>query len=163
MILSLIAAIDEKNGLGKDNKLLLKIPSDLKRFKKITLHHPIIMGRKTFQSIGKVLPSRVNIIISRNKNFKVKNGFTFDKLEKAISFAKSKDQKEVFIIGGGQIYKQTIAKANKLYLTIIKGNLKADTFFPKFENFNKKTYDSGWKKYKKFEFKFVELEKEIEK
>ncbi len=131
--LSLIAAVAQNRGLGKDNKLLFNIPEDLKRFKQITLNHPVIMGRKTFESIGKPLPERTNIIVTRNKNYQIKDGFVFDSLAKAIAFARKKDSQEIFVIGGGEIYNQAIASADKLYLTIIKENPEADTFFPEYK------------------------------
>jgi dihydrofolate reductase len=154
--LSLIAAIAEDRGLGKDGKLLFHIPRDLKRFKKITLGHPIIMGRKTFESIGRVLPGRTNIIITRNKDYKVKDGFVFNSLKKAVKFAKRKDKKEVFVIGGGQIYKQAINSADKLYLTLVKEKKLADTFFPEYEDKFKKIV---LRKKGKGNYIFLELEK----
>ena len=112
--ISLIAVIAENNALGKDNKLLWHLPEDLQKFKRLTFNHPIIMGRKTFESIGRSLPGRLNIVISRDKNYKVKSGLVFNDLGKAILFAQKKDKQEVFIIGGGDDKERLMELAKKL-------------------------------------------------
>lgn len=154
--ISIIAAIGENRELGRNNKLLWHIPEDLKRFKKITQDHPVIMGRKTFESIGKALPKRLNIIITRDSSYSVKNAIVCDSLEEGIKAAKAKETSEIFIIGGGSIYKQAISHADKLYLTIIEGKYKADTYFPDYSDFKtvvfEKSGESGGYKYK-----FLEL------
>lgn len=156
--ISIIAAIGKNRELGKDNKLLWHIPADLKRFQKITLSHPVIMGRKTFESIGKALPGRINIIITENKKFKVEDCIVCHSLGDAVKIASKKDKKEIFIIGGGQIYNQAINLADKLYLTIVQGNFDADTFFPDYSRFNKVIRrEEG--KYKQYRYTFLELEK----
>jgi len=158
-MLSIIAAIDQNRGLGKNNKLLFKIKKDLQRFKKITTGHPVVMGRKTFQSLGKTLPNRTNIIVTRNKSFRPKDTQVFDSIDKAIEFAKKKSA-EIFIIGGGSIYRQTIDIADKLYLTIVKGSYDADIFFPKYKNKGfQKIYESNWLKEGNYTFKFTEYKK----
>jgi len=136
-MISLIGAIQKKDrGLGKNNDLLFKISDDLKRFKELTFGNVIIMGRKTFESIRRPLHKRFNIIISKNKNLKISEAIIVSSLEEAIK--KAKDfKKDIFIIGGGEIYKQSINLADRLYLTIIDGNLKADTFFPDYSQFTK--------------------------
>jgi len=154
--ISLIAVIAENNALGKDNKLLWHLPEDLQKFKRLTFNHPIIMGRKTFESIGRSLPGRLNIVISRDKNYKVKSGLVFNDLGKAILFAQKKDKQEVFIIGGGQIYQQSIKLADKLYLTLVKGKPQADTFFPDYSDFKKVVFKQ---KGKKGDYWFLELER----
>lgn len=128
MKISLIVAVDEKNGIGKNNQLPWHLPADLKHFKKITTGFPIIMGRKTFDSIGKALPNRRNIVITRQKNLQIKDVELSDSLENAISLCKN--EQEIFIIGGAQIFEQSLDLANSLYLTVIKNNFDADTFFP---------------------------------
>lgn len=158
--ISIIAAIDKKGGLGKDNKLLFKISEDLKRFKKLTLNHPIIMGRKTFESIGRALPQRTNIIITRNKDYKAKGCLVCYSLDKAIKLAKNKDKDEIFIIGGGQIYKQAIGLADKLYLTLVDKELEADTFFPDYSDFDKITYQKKQTS-KRYKLTFLELGKTV--
>ncbi len=156
--ISIIAAIGSNRELGKNNKLLWNIPEDLKRFKELTLNHPVIMGRKTFQSIGRPLPERTNIIITRDKNYQQKDCLITHSLDKAIELAKIKDEEEIFIIGGGQIYEQAIGIADKLYLTIIKGKFAADTFFPDYFRFNKVVYKKKGQ-YNNYSYTFLELER----
>jgi len=154
-MLSIIAAIDQKRGLGKNNQLLFKIKKDLQRFKKITLNHPVVMGRKTFQSIGRPLPKRINIVVTRNKSFRPKRVKIFNSLNKAVEFAKQKSE-EVFIGGGGSIYRQTISLADKLYLTIVEGDFKADTFFPEYQGeFSRKVFEEKHQS-EGYQYKFVE-------
>lgn len=129
---SIIVAHDDHLGIGKNNQLLWHISSDLKRFKRLTLDHPIIMGRKTFESIGKPLPNRDNIVITRNKNHFITNCHLVHSIKEAIKLAQSKDKREIFIIGGGEIYKQALPLVDKLYITKVKGDFKATTFFPKY-------------------------------
>ena len=136
-IISIIVAVDNNRGIGYKNKLLYEIPEDLKRFRKITSGHPIIMGYKTFQSIGRPLPGRTNIVLSRDKNLKIDGVFVYDDIRKAIEFAKTKDDKEIFVIGGASIYAQAIDLADRLYLTVINAAKPADTFFPDYSGFTK--------------------------
>lgn len=166
MRISLIAALSENRAIGKDNKLIWHIPDDLKRFKEITSGHPVIMGRKTFESIGRILPNRLNIVVSRDPSFagchpvklKPKEELVVvQSLEEAIDVAK-KESLEIFIIGGGQIFEQAIKIADKLYLTVIEGNFEGDAFFPDYSDF-KKISESKTLEYKGLKYKFVELEK----
>src|SRR5581483_3024436 len=106
-----------------------RISDDLKRFKNLTMGHPIIFGRKTFASIGKPLPGRTNIVISRNSDFKAEGCIVVSSLEEAIEKAKQIDS-EIFIGGGGEIYKQALPLANKLYLTIVDSDAEGNVFFP---------------------------------
>lgn len=161
-LISIIAAIGPNRELGKDNKLLWHIKKDFLHFKNITLGHPIIMGRKTFESIGKPLSGRINIVISRNtpNSPNAPNNLSplwSYSLEKAIAFAKTKDKQEIFIIGGASIYEQAIKYADKLYLTLIKGKFDADVFFPDYSSFFKLISDSGWLQEGKYQFKFLEF------
>lgn len=135
--ISLIAAIASGNrALGKDNDLIYKIPEDLERFKKLTTGHVIIMGRKTFESIGRALPNRMNIVVtSRPEELKDKGIFPVPNLREAFYLAEDKEKKEIFVIGGANIYEQTIGRANKLYLTIVTGNPIADAYFPDYSEF----------------------------
>ncbi|MEK7551639.1 MAG: dihydrofolate reductase [Patescibacteria group bacterium] len=159
-MINIIAAIDSKKGIGKDNKLIWHISDDLKRFKSLTLNHPIIMGRKTFQSIGKALPQRTNIVITNDPNFTAENVVIVSSIEEAITKAKeSEGFEEIYIIGGGQIYKQALDKdlVDRLYLTLVEGDFKADTFFPDYSNFKlvfKENQVVG-----DYKFSFVILEK----
>lgn len=136
--ISIIASHDDNLGIGKKNKLAWHLSTDLKRFKKLTMGHPIIMGRKTFDSIGRILPGRDNIIITRSPQHSApeRNVCYVDSLGKAIKLAKTKDQKEIFIIGGGEIYKQALPLADKLYLTHVYGDFNCDVFFPDYPDFN---------------------------
>lgn len=136
-MISLIAAIDEGRAIGKDNKLIWDLPSDLKRFKQITAGHPIIMGRKTFESIGRPLPSRTNIIITRNHSYTPAGCLVTHSLDEALQKARAIEEHEIFIIGGGQIFEQAIGLANKIYLTVIAGTHDADSFFPDYSAFTK--------------------------
>lgn len=165
MKLSIIAAIGPNRELGKDNKLLWQIPDDLKHFKKITENHVVIMGRKTFQSLGKALPKRANIVITSDQNFKAENIQVVHSLEQAIEVAKNSGENEAFIIGGGQIYKQAIELADKLYLTLVEARLpslrsgisgQADTFFPDYSEF-KKIISEEKQQDEKYFFSFLEL------
>ena len=153
---NIIAVIGKNRAIGKKNKLLWHLPHDLKRFKKITFGHPVIMGRITYESLGKPLPGRTNIVVTRNKDFKAPGCLVFDSLGKAISFAKNKD-KEVFIIGGGKIYEQGIKIADKLYLTLVEDSPEADTFFPDYSGFKKKIFESPLLKEGKYNYYFLEL------
>ncbi len=128
-MISIIAAIGKNNELGKENKLLWSLPADMKHFKDTTSGHTVIMGRKTFESIGKALPNRKNIVITRDTNFKSEGTEIAHSLEEALE--KTNTGEEVFVIGGGEIYKQAINIANKLYITHIENEDKeADSFFP---------------------------------
>ena len=128
---TLIAAAGENNELGKDNDLLWHLPDDFKRFKKITSHHFIIMGRKTFESFPKPLPNRVHIVITTNKDYGKEGAVVVHSLEEAIEKAASK--KDIFVIGGGEIFKMALSIADKIELTRVHGTFKdADTFFPEF-------------------------------
>lgn len=129
-MLSIIVAKSINNAIGKDNKLLWKIPDDMKRFKEITTGHTVIMGRKTFESIGKVLPNRLNIILTRDPNYKIDDpnvkilGGVSD-LEEYIN-----DKNENFVIGGAQIYSILMPKCQKLYVTQVDKDFVGDTYFP---------------------------------
>ena len=128
MNLSLIAAVDENNGIGKNNQLPWHLPADLKHFKNLTTGHPIIMGRNTFDSIGKALPNRKNIVVTRQKDLKIEGVEIVNSLDEAVMLCKNED--EVFIIGGSQIFDQSFPIANTLYLTRIHEVFDADTHFP---------------------------------
>lgn len=126
-----IAAIAENNALGKDNKLLWHLPDDFKRFKKLTTGHCIIMGRKTFESFPKPLPNRIHVVITNQSAYSNKNCIVVNTIEEAID--KVKDQEKVYVIGGGEIYKQFMSKVDVLELTEVHGNFEADTYFPEID------------------------------
>lgn len=159
---SIIVAHDDQLGIGANNRLLWHIKKDLKRFKKLTLGHPIIMGRKTYQSIAQPLPSRTNIIVTRNPRFQAPGCLKVDSLEKALDLAKTKDSQEIFIIGGADIYRQALAQnlVDKLYITHVKGDYQAQVFFPAYPQFNQivsQSFDSEGQ----YSFKYIELEKSL--
>ncbi len=136
MLISLIVAKGNQNQIGKNNKLLWKVKDDLQNFKQLTTGHHILMGRKTFESIGKPLPNRTTLIITANKNFKKQeNCEIFDCSYKAIEYAKSKGETELFVCGGSLIYNFFIENnlIDKLYLTNVDYNGEADKFFPKID------------------------------
>ncbi|MBU0697127.1 MAG: dihydrofolate reductase [Bacteroidetes bacterium] len=128
MTISIIVATDEENGIGKNNQLMWHLPKDLKFFKSTTSGHPVIMGRKTYDSVGKPLPNRRNIIITRQKDLKIEGVEVFNELENAIKACV--DEEEVFIVGGGEIYKQALPFTDKIYLTKVHHTFNADAFFP---------------------------------
>ncbi len=160
--------MDKKNGIGKGNDLLFKIPEDFARMQKLTMGHPIVMGRKTFESIGRVLPGRTNIVITQNPKSKIQNlasqgetlrSYVANSLEKATEIAKkSPGFDEIFIFGGGQIFKEAIEKGlvDKLYLTLVEGDYNADTFFPDYSGFNIVSEEEH--KFGHYKFKFLTLE-----
>lgn len=131
MLLSSIVATGLNNEIGKDNKLLWHLPADLKFFKSTTMGSPIIMGRKTFESIGRVLPGRKNIIISRNTELKIEGAEVYSSFEEMM---KNCDVEKAFIIGGAEIYKLSMPFVNEIYRTLVKSNFEADTFFPEIKS-----------------------------
>jgi len=130
MIISLIVAADENNAIGNQNQLLCHLPADLKYFRLTTTGHHIVMGRKTYESVGRPLPNRVNIVISRTADLQIDGCVVQPTLEAAIAFAKAAGESELFITGGGTIYEQSLKIANRVYLTRIHNSFAADTFFP---------------------------------
>lgn len=139
--LIIIAAAAQNNALGKDNKLLWHLPDDFKHFKNTTMGAPMIMGRKTYESLPGVLPNRAHIIITRDSSYRVdkKNCTVIHSIEQALEHCK--DDQKVFIIGGGELYKQSMSIATKIILTRVHGKFEADTYFPIID-------ESIWKKTK---------------
>lgn len=153
-MITLIVAMGKNREIGKENQLLWHLPKDLKRFKELTSGYPIIMGRKTYESIGKPLPNRTNIVISRKNDWFEEGILIVGSIKEAVKFAKKIDE-EVFIIGGGNIYEQTIDLADKLEVTLVDAVLDADTFFPKInEKIWQKTNEERHQKDEKNEFDF---------
>ncbi|WP_343535292.1 dihydrofolate reductase [Pedobacter sp.] len=130
--ISIVVAISENNAIGKDNQLLWHLPADLKHFKNITTGHTIIMGRKTYDSIGKPLPNRRNIIITRQNGLSIEGVEVVNSLDEALALCKT--EAEVFVIGGAEIYKQAIAVSHRIYLTRVHQEFEADAFFPELDN-----------------------------
>ncbi len=131
MIISCIVAVDKHLAIGKDNDIPWYLPADLKYFKKTTLNHHIIMGRNCFESIGKPLPKRTNVVLSRNPFYIISNCLVAHSIEEALSIAHENGEEEAFIIGGGKIYEQSQHLWDKLYLTEVDLEVQnADVFFP---------------------------------
>lgn len=140
-ILSMIVAMADNNIIGKDNDMPWHLPADLAYFKKTTLGKPIIMGRKTFESIGRPLPGRRNIVISRDTSYKGNGIEVVNSVEQALALINNSADAvdEIMVIGGGAIYRHCLTKANRLYVTHIKANIEGDTQFPEFN-------DGTWRK-----------------
>ena len=130
MIVSLVVAAAENNAIGKDNQLLWHLPNDLRFFKNITWGMVVVMGRKTFEAVNKPLPGRINIVITRQPDWTAEGTITAIDLEDALKKAAETNCKEIFVIGGGEIYKQSMAVANTIYITRVHTELEGDTFFP---------------------------------
>lgn len=133
MKISCIVATAKNNVIGKDNQIPWYLPADLKYFKKCTLDHHIIMGRNCFESIGRALPKRTNVIVTRDMFYTVSNCMIAHSVGEALSIAEDNGEEEAFIIGGGQIYEQTIDLWDKLYLTEVDLEVDGDVFFPKID------------------------------
>ncbi len=157
-MISIICAVGKNLAIGYKNKLLWDIPEDLAYFRKRTWGHTVIMGKKTFESIGKPLPGRNNVIVTRDKKYRAQGCEVSNSLEKMVLWAR-KQPEEVFIIGGGQIYKQALPFAQKLYLTEVDDAPKADTFFPDFKKDFVEIERSNKKRSKDLEFCFVVYER----
>lgn len=130
MTISLVVAASENNVIGKDNRLLWHLPNDMKFFKNTTWGMPVIMGRKTFESLGKPLTGRTNIVMTRHKDWTANGTRASANIEEALEAAAETDAKEVFVIGGGEIFKQVLSQASRVYLTRVHVKLEGDAFFP---------------------------------
>ena len=150
-MVTIIAAIAENNALGKDNQLIWYLPADLKRFKKTTLNHVVIMGRKTYESLGKPLPNRSNILITRDKNYKAEGCVVVNSLKEALETA-AKEDENPFILGGAEIYKQALPFTDKLDVTFVHHQFDADVFFPEIDK-------TIWKETSREDFKADENHK----
>jgi len=140
LVISLVVAAAENNAIGKNNQLLWHLPRDMKFFKNITWAMPVVMGRKTYESMGgEPLSGRKNIIITRQAEWKRDAVFTVSSLDAAILLAEKMDYKELFVIGGGEIYRQAFHRADKIYMTRVHAELEGDTFFPAID-------ESEWKR-----------------
>lgn len=126
--ISLIVATSRNGVIGKDNRLPWHLPADLRRFKELTMGHTIVMGRKTYESIGRLLPGRRNVIVTRNRAFRLEGAIVVDSFDAALAAAADDD--EVFIIGGEQIFRLALETADRLYLTIVQVEVEGDTFMP---------------------------------
>ena len=134
MKISLIGAVAKNNVIGKDNELVWKLPDDFKRFKALTSNHYILMGRKSFESLDGLLPNRTHIIITRNKDYSVPDGhYVFHSLEEGLDFCKTKNVDHLYVIGGGEIYKEALPYADEMQLTEVDASPNGDSFFPEFD------------------------------
>jgi dihydrofolate reductase len=159
-MIKIIVAMSDNRVIGNNNELIWKLSSDLKRFKQLTTGHPVVMGRKTYESIGKPLPNRRNIIITRNSEYEVEGCETVSSLEEALLLTNN----DCFIIGGGEIYKQSLEVADKIYLTLVHKDFEGDTTFPElgkewatidtkdFDADEKNDYDYSFIEYDRYEF-----------
>jgi dihydrofolate reductase len=145
-MISIIAAVSKNGVIGVDNKLPWDLPEDLKRFKELTTGNVVIMGRKTYESIGKPLPNRINIVVTRDKDFFVSGVLTANSLDSAL--LKAGGNKDIFIIGGGEIYKQSMGFADKLYITEVDMEVEGDTTFPTISDqwsvIEENEFNGGW-------------------
>lgn len=156
----IVAAAGKNRVIGTKGGMAWYIPSELKRFKEATWGHPIIMGRKTHESIGKALPGRTNIVITREVDYQAEGCQVAHNLEEALRLAAlAQGNNEVFIIGGGQIYQEAIHLADKLYLTYIDKEIEGDVFFPDYSEFKKVISESDWQENEGIRYKFLELER----
>jgi len=128
-MIAIVVAVAENNVIGKDNQLIWHLPADLRFFKNLTMGHPIVMGRKTYESIGKPLPGRTTVIITRQHDLEAPGCIVVNSIDEAIAQAQTIDQ-DVYIIGGAEIYKQALSKVDTIYLTRVHHTFEGDTFFP---------------------------------
>lgn len=139
--------------------MLWHIPEDMRHFKELTTGHVVIMGRKTYETLGKPLPNRTNIVITRDLSYKAEGAIVVHSLDDALGKAKEHETNEVFIMGGGEIYEQAIGLADKLYLTLVHQNFEGDVFFPKYPEFKKEVFREESESADGLKFTFSELEK----
>lgn len=163
-MISAVVAIGAKDrSIGAENKLLWHIPDDMKRFRDITMGHPVIMGRKTYESLPdkfRPLPGRENIVMTRDENYHEAGVTVTHSLREALSIAKALDEEEIFIGGGQQIYEQALPTIDKLYLTIVHSDKTGDTFFPPYEKiFEKETFREEHE-HRGLKYTWVDLERE---
>jgi len=164
-MISLVVAISKNRVIGDSNTLLWKneLPADMKHFKEITLGHPVIMGRKTYESIGKPLNDRINIVLTRDRNFNAEGCIVVHSTGDAIKIA-SRDGEEIMVIGGGDIYRQFLPDASKMYLTLVRASFTGDTFFPEYNKAEWKEVADSREDFEpddenKYSYTFIELER----
>jgi len=165
MIVSIIVAMGRERVIGIKNALPWKLPADMEHFRQLTAQKPLIMGQKTFESIGKALPGRINIVLTLDKNFQASDCLIAHSIEEALQIAEKKGE-EVMICGGVSVYKQFLPLADRMYLTLIEGDFDGDAFFPEFDqNDWKETErtDNNSDKDNPYSYSFVTLQKKIAK
>nr|AIA10676.1 dihydrofolate reductase [uncultured bacterium] len=131
MIISLIVAMDRRRGIGIENRLPWRLPADLKRFRELTMGHHLIVGRKTYESIGRPLPGRRMVIVTRDPNYRAEDCLVAHSVEEALARARAQGEPEAFIGGGAEIYAQSLPYANRIYLTVVEAEVEADVFLPR--------------------------------
>jgi dihydrofolate reductase len=136
MIVSMIAAMGKNRVIGKGNQMMWHLPLEFKYFKETTLGHCVITGRKNFEAMGRPLPKRTNIIVTRQKDLKLDGCIVVNSVEEALEYAKSQGETEAFILGGGQIYKEGLKYADKIYLTEVDYDEEGEVYFPEFDEDN---------------------------
>jgi dihydrofolate reductase len=160
-VVSIIVALSENNVVGKQNKLPWKLSADLKRLKAITMGHHLIMGRKTWESLGRPLPGRINVVITSDKNYKAEGGIVVHSLKEALEIS-SKDD-EVFIFGGGTIFKEAMHFVDRIYMTRVHALIDGDTFFPtlklnEWKEISREDFNADEKN--EYDYSFITLERE---
>ena|SRR3989338_6130186 len=162
MIISLIVAIGKNNVIGNKNSLPWSLPADMKHFKELTSGKPIVMGRKTFESIGKPLPNRKNIIITRDRDYKAEGCIVVHSLNESLKAAKG--NQEVMVIGGSQVYKEFLPKVDKMYLTLIDADFDGDVYFPKYDikEWEEESYEEHVRDNENpYDYKFIALRRKM--
>lgn len=129
MTISIIVAAAQNGVIGRDNQLIWRLPDDLKQFKRLTMNHPMVMGRKTFDSIGKPLPGRTSIVVSRNSGLQIEDCTVVASLSEAFEIAQTSETEEVFVIGGAEIYRLALPFTQKIYLTEVHTEVEGDASF----------------------------------
>jgi dihydrofolate reductase len=162
-MIAIVVAVAENNVIGKDNQLIWHLPADLRFFKNLTMGHPILMGRKTYESIGKPLPGRTTVIITRQQDFEATGCIVVNSIDEAIAEAQTIDQ-DVYIIGGAEIYKQALTKTDTIYLTRVHHTFDGDTFFPELDESNwevasEEKHEPDEKN--KYSFSFITLKRKV--
>ncbi len=161
-VLSAIAATAAGRVIGKDNKMPWHLPADLKHFKNLTSGHPVLMGRRTYESIGKPLPNRTNIIMTRDINYSAPDCIIVNSVETAVSMANELDMDEIFVIGGAEVYRQLLPQIQRVYLTEIHHHFDGDAFFPElhakeWKEVSREPHQADEKN--KYDYSFVVLER----
>lgn len=133
MKISIVVAVSDNGVIGKEGKIPWYIPEDLKHFRRLTLGHHVLMGRKTFESIGKPLPERTNLVLTKIPSYKAEGAYVFDTIEGAVKFAEENGEKELMVIGGAEVYREMLPVTETIYMTRVCGIWEGETFFPKFD------------------------------
>jgi dihydrofolate reductase len=161
-MLSIIVALSENNVIGKGNKLPWKLSADLKRLKSLTMGHHIVMGRRTWESLGRLLPGRVNVIITTDKNFAAEGGIVVHSMEEALQV--SSPDPEIFIFGGGKIFKEALPLVDRIYLTLVHTQVEGDAHFPilnkdEWNEISREDFKADEKN--QYDYSFITLEKKL--